>query len=95
MWGSVSRNNFEALLKAENDPDRAEMPLMFSWLSNQIPEYPDTLNLKMYADIQEPGMRPHFRLDRCDHPLAEEHHHGITPERLKEIMLRRLPAIDQ
>src|SRR5437773_8967825 len=30
----------------------------------QIPEYPDTLNLKMYAHIQEIGLRPHFRLEQ-------------------------------
>jgi hypothetical protein len=44
----------------------------------------------MYAHIQEPGMRPHFRLEPTDHPLAQEYHHGITPEHVKEIMLRRL-----
>ena len=46
----------------------------------------------MYAHIQEPGVRPHFELESTDHPLAQEYHHGITPERVKEIMLRRLPA---
>ena len=63
---------------------------MFSWLSTQIPEYPDTLNLKMYAHIQEIGLRPHFRLEQTDHPLSREYHKGITPERVKEIMLARL-----
>ena len=68
--------------------------LMFSWLSSRIPEYPDTLNLKMYAHIQGLGSRPHFRLERGDHPLCVEYHHGITPERVREIMLQRLPALD-
>jgi hypothetical protein len=67
---------------------------MFSWLSSQISEYPDTLNVKMFAHIQEPKNRPHFRLERSDHPLSLEYHHGISPERVKEIMLRRLPAIE-
>jgi hypothetical protein len=65
---------------------------MFSWLSTQIPEYPDTLSLKMYAHIQEPGMRPHFFLELSDHPLAQEYHHGIAPKRVKKIMLGRLVA---
>jgi hypothetical protein len=65
---------------------------MFSWLSTKLPEYPDTLSLKMYAHIQEPGMRPHFRLEPSDHPLAKEYFRGITPERVREIMLRRLPG---
>ena len=57
---------------------------------HKIPEYPDTLSLKMYAHIQEPGMRPHFFLELTDHPLSQEYHNGITPERVKEIMLGRL-----
>jgi hypothetical protein len=92
VWGSLSRQNFEALLKVDCDPERVDIAPMFSWLSTELPEYPDTLSLKMYADIQGPGMRPHFRLEPSDHPLAQEYHYGITPERVREIMLGRLPA---
>lgn len=92
VWGSLSRENFETLLRVDDDPKSVDFPPMFSWLSSAISDYPDTLNLKMYAHIQEPGTRPHFRLERSDHPLSLEYHHGITPERVKEIMLRRLPA---
>jgi hypothetical protein len=95
VWGSLGRENFETLLKADDDQRRADSPPMFSWLSTKIPEYPDTLSLKMYAHIQEPKLRPHFRLEPSDHPLAREYHHGITPERVKEIMLNRLPASEQ
>jgi hypothetical protein len=87
--------NFEALLKADQTGERVELPPMFSWLSNWISDYPDTRNLKMHAHIQEPGMRPHFELEAADHPLSQEYHHGITPERIKEIMLKRLPANKQ
>jgi hypothetical protein len=90
VWGSLSRDNFDKLLKMNDDPKRTELPPMFSWLSNQIPEYPDTLNLKMYAHIQEPGQRPHFELEPTDHPLAQQYHHGIAPERVKELMRGRL-----
>jgi hypothetical protein len=72
------------------DPKRVDLPPMFSWLSNRISEYPETLSLKMYAHIQEPGQRPHFELQLTDHPLAQEYHHGITPERVKQIMIGRL-----
>jgi hypothetical protein len=87
---ALSRENFETLLKKHEDPKRFELPAMFSWLSTQIPEYADTLNLKMYAHIQEPGLRLHFRLEQTDHPLSLEYHKGITPERVKEIMVERL-----
>ena len=59
---------------------------MFSWLSNRIDDYPDTLNLKMHAYIQEFEIRPIFQLEPTDHPLSQEYHHGITPERVREIM---------
>jgi hypothetical protein len=90
VWGSLSRDNFQTLRETNEDPKRVELPPMFSWLSTQIPEYPDTLNLKMYARQQEPGLRPNFELELTDHPLSQEYHHGITPERVKEIMLGRL-----
>jgi hypothetical protein len=90
VWGSLTRDNFETLFKMDDDPTCVELAPMFSWLSNRIPEYPDTLNLKMYAHIQEPGQRPHFRLELTDHPLSLEYHHGISPERVKEIMMGRL-----
>lgn len=91
VWGSLSQANFETLLKMDKNPDRVNLPPMFSWLSSQLSEYPDTLNLKMYAHIQEPDTRPHFRLERSDHPLAKEYHEGITPERVRELMFRMLP----
>jgi hypothetical protein len=90
VWGSLSRENFEKLLEMDDDPKRTELPPMFSWLSSPLDEYPNTVNLKMYAHIQEPGERPHFRLEPTDHPLAQEYHHGITAERVKKIMLGRL-----
>jgi hypothetical protein len=90
VWGSLSRTNFETLLSADKDPARVDLPPMFSWLSSQISDYPDTLNLKMYAHNRNSGARPLFRLEPTDHPLSREYHHGITPERVKEIMLRRL-----
>jgi len=92
VWGSLSHENFETLQRMAEDPKRVELPPMFSWLSTQIDGYPDTVNLKMYAHIQEPGWRPNFELERTDHPLSKEYHNGITAERVKEIMMSRLPG---
>lgn len=90
VWGSLSRANFSKLLKMEVNAHRIELAPMFAWLSTKIPEYPDTLNLKMHAHIQAPNLRPKFELEPTDHPLAQEYHRGIEPERVKEIMLKRL-----
>jgi hypothetical protein len=94
VWGSLSKENFKRLLGSVEDRKRAEVPPMFSWLSNQIDEYPNTLNIKMYAHIQEPGLRPIFELERTDHPLSKEYYNGITAERVKEVMIRRLKDLD-
>ncbi len=56
---------------------------------------PDTISPKMQVDVQEPGNRPLFRLEESDHPLSQEYHHGITPERVKEITFRSIPAQEQ
>ena len=92
VWGSLKRENFKTLLKMDKDPKRSQLAPMFSWLSNQIPEYPDTLKLKMYAHIQKPDWRPRFELEPTDHPLSQEYHKGITPERVKRLMMTRLPS---
>jgi hypothetical protein len=90
VWGSLSRDNFQTVLKMNDDPKRVELPAMFSWLSTQIPEYPDTLSLKMYAHIEEVDWRPSFELEPFDHPLSQEYHNGITAQRVKQIMMGRL-----
>ncbi len=93
VWGSLSEDNFKKLDALFEDPGRAELPPMFSWLSNQVDDCEDTLSLKMYAHVQEPNERPTFELEPTDHPLSQEYHHGITAERVKEIMIRRLNEV--
>lgn len=94
-WGSLSRENFERLLTLHDDPKRAELPPMFAWLSSKIPEYPDTLSLKMYAHVQAPGEVPYFELEPTDHPLPKEQHQGIGPERVREIMMKQVSEFER
>jgi hypothetical protein len=89
VWGSLSRENFHLLVEINDEESRTDLPPMFSWLSTQISDYPDTLSLKMHAHIQKPGVRPHFYFEESDHPLAVEQHNGILPERIREITLNR------
>lgn len=89
--GFSQRPNFETLLRMDDGLEQVNLPQMFSWLSSNIAEYPNTQSLKMHARIQERGLRPHFHLERADHPLCRGFHEGITPERVKEIMFRALP----
>jgi hypothetical protein len=93
VWGSLNRENFEKL-RTLPETEAAELPPMFSWLSTKLPDYPDTLNLKMYAHPQLHNERPYFRLEETDHPLAQEYRHGIAPERVKALMRLLLPSVD-
>lgn len=93
VWGSLSEANFQKLLAVFDDPKRVELDPMFSWLSNNISEYEDTVNLKMYAHIGEPETRPRFELEPTEHRLSQEYYNGITAERVKEIMTRSLNEV--
>lgn len=90
VWGSVSRENFRLLLENERSSKPGKLPEMFSWLSTQIPEYPDTLRVKMYAHFGKPGERPTFEIEPTEHLLSKEYHEGILPDRVKQIVLSRL-----
>lgn len=94
VWGSLRETNFKKLVPAFEAPERVELEPMFSWLSNRIDEYEDTLNLKMYAHIEKLGQRPWFELEPTDHPLSQEYYDGISTERVKEIMKRRVYEIE-
>lgn len=93
VWGSLSRQNFEIAMSTDQYSKRADTPAMFSWLSSQISDYPDTLSLKMQVHLQDESMRPAFELELSDHPLSREYHGGISPQRVKEIMLGRLREV--
>jgi hypothetical protein len=91
VWGSLSRENFNRLREMDGGHGvTPDVGPMFSWLSNEISEYPETLNLKMYAHFEEPGKRPYFELEPTEHPLAREFYEGIAPERVKQIMLKHV-----
>ncbi len=87
VWGSLSKENFQRMLDRNDEQD---LPAMFSWLSTQIDDYPNTLSLKMYAHVQKGARRPVFELEPTDHPLALQQFDGILPTQIREIMLKRV-----
>jgi len=86
VWGSLSAESFEQLLAHWDDPKRVEDPPYFSWLSNSIPGYPETLSLRSNVITNALELRPSIMLaDDDDHPLAREQRKGITVARVQEI----------
>jgi hypothetical protein len=86
VWGSLSAESFGRMLAVWDDARRVEEPPYFSWLSNSIPGYPETLSLRANVITRTPDLRPAIVLaGDADHPLAREQREGITVERAREI----------
>ncbi len=84
-WVSLSEANFDRAAELWEEPSRESEPPYFGWLSNQLPTYPDTLNLKTNVHSQAVGVRPLIDLEPTDHPLAVEQLEGISWEHVQEI----------
>jgi len=86
VWSSLSRQSFERVLELWDDPARTEEPAYFGWLSNSLPNYPETLNLPASVVTAELELRPNIVLHDGEHPLVREQREGITVERLLELV---------
>jgi len=85
-WVSLSQRNFDRYVEtfAASAPE-GEGPY-FGWLSNRLPGYPETLNLKARVHLQAAGKRPLIELEPTDHPLAVHQREGIPLTRLLAIL---------
>jgi len=77
VWSTLSRENFARYMQLFESPDRASMGAMFGWLSNRLPGYPETTNLKCNVYPCEPGSRPTIELEPTDHPLSIRQRQGM------------------
>lgn len=85
IWSSLSKTNFKRY-QAHFDEDMRDWDPMFGWFSNQLPNYPATLGLKLSVQTGAKGMRPLARLEPTDHPLSTEQREGITLEKVLEFV---------
>lgn len=83
VWLSVSEKNFlrywELFDVADPPQDR-----YVGWVANQVPGYPNTLELKGAAHTRK-TLRPYLELEPSDHPLAVLQRDGIDLEDLVHI----------
>lgn len=84
IWSTLSKDNFLRYQK-QFDDDMSGWQPMFGYLSNRIPEYPDTLNLKLSVQPMRRGDRPHATLEPTDHPLAVDQRNGMSLEKALKI----------
>jgi len=86
VWGSLSEESYERVVARWDDPRRVDDEPYFSWLSNSIPGYPETLSLRANVTTGTLDLRPSIVLLDDDHPLAIEQRDGITTARVEEIV---------
>jgi hypothetical protein len=82
---SLSRTEFERIVRLWDDPSRANEPPYFGKLATRLPGYPETLNLHVNLHTAEAGTRPYVELEPTDHPLAVEQRSGVTMARVQQI----------
>ncbi len=85
VWSTLSQANF-LRYQEHYDEDLSRWNPMFGYLSNRLPGFPDTLNLKLSVQPERRGMRPTVTLEPTDHPLAVAQRDGISIEKVLEIV---------
>ena len=87
VWVSLRKENFKRYFEVYGTQDELKEKPYFGWLSNEIPIYPKTLNIKTHVHLQGTTLRPKIELDHSnDHPLCQEQHTGISMARVHEII---------
>jgi hypothetical protein len=86
VWSSLSEANFNRYLELWDAEDVSREAPYFGWLSNRLPFYPDTLELKLAVRLQNEGQRPLLELEPTDHPLALDQREGMTWARAVEMI---------
>jgi hypothetical protein len=94
VWMSVSERNFLRYQEVFEEPIQAHVGPFTGWLSSRLPDYPDTLTLKVRAHLRDHGERPLFELEPTDHPLAVAQREGITLAELQQIYEQNLHPAD-
>ena len=85
VWVSVGQKSFMRMAEVYSTPGRESEPPYPAWLQTELPDYPQTLNLKGLLQTRPVGERPTFALETIDHPLAREQRDGVTMQRVREI----------
>ncbi len=86
VWVSLSEESFNHMCENWEIKGRESSEPYFGWLMTKLPCYPETWHLKTSVQSQQIGCVPTIALESLDHPLSTEQQHGITMERVHEIV---------
>jgi hypothetical protein len=93
VWSTLSKANFERASELWEVAGRESEPPYFGWLSNQIPGYPPSVNIKALVHTQLVGTRPQLRVIEEEHPLALDQERGVTEDRADELIHASLVGV--
>lgn len=86
VWSTVSRANFERASELWSTEGREVEQPYFGYLSNSIPGYPGTINIKLMVHTQPIGIRPVLQVIDEDHALRHDQDSGISAQRADELI---------
>jgi len=86
VWSTLSEANFKRATELWETAGREAEPPYFGWLSNQIPGYSSTINIKALVHTQPVGIRPQIKVIEEEHPLATDQASGISRERFEDLI---------
>jgi hypothetical protein len=95
VWGTLSQDNFQRASDLWETPGRESEEPYFSWLSNQIPGYPPSVNIKALLITQPVGIRPRIMVIEEAHPLTMDQRDGITRPRTDALIHASIDREDE
>jgi hypothetical protein len=86
VWGSLAESTFNRVSDLWHTDGREREPAYFSWLNNQIPGYPSTVNIKCLMHTGPVGDKPRIEVTEEAHPLVEDQRVGISLARAHQLI---------
>jgi hypothetical protein len=94
VWSTLSETNFERCSELWHSAGRESEPPYFGWLSNQVPGYPRSVNIKVRVHTQPLGTRPKLEVIEESHPLRTHQKDGITAAQADKLIHIALYGVD-
>jgi hypothetical protein len=85
VWSTLSQPNFERAAALWSTEGRDSEPPYFGWLSNQIPGYAPSVNIKALVRTQPVGVRPLIQVTEEGHQLTLDQVRGISEARAEAL----------
>jgi hypothetical protein len=87
-WTSLSRPNFDRYVEHFDDGQMPEGERWSGWLCSGLADYTGTDPLALWVQPRAERQRPLLWVMDDNHPLAVAQDHGVSPERMVEILDR-------